>query len=215
MSVGTVITEHVPIQVHIKEETGPYTRSMKTRDQIAELRLAITSGKLSPGDMLRLDRRRAQARLQPLVDDALVRRVHVDDDQPVRVLGQHVDAAELGQRVAERPSWPSSVGGGVPSCERAASAAAARAPQRGGRGARLGAVPGPTASAMPSDRRPRRAAPALRSAAAPAPPARARHRQRVLDRVPHRLVHLAASRKRTSILVGCTLTSTRSGVDRR
>jgi hypothetical protein len=40
--------------------------------------------------------RLAQARLQPLVDDPLVRRVLVDQDQPVARLGQDVGRVELG-----------------------------------------------------------------------------------------------------------------------
>ena len=36
------------------------------------------------------------------IDDALVRGVHVDDDEPVFVLGQNVDAGELRERDAER-----------------------------------------------------------------------------------------------------------------
>ena len=40
--------------------------------------------------------------LHALVGDALVRRVHVDDDEPVAILGEHVDAGELAKCVAER-----------------------------------------------------------------------------------------------------------------
>ena len=51
--------------------------------------------------------------LQLFVEDAFVRRVHVDDDQAVRVLGQDVDAVQLGQRVAERRASPVDGFGGV------------------------------------------------------------------------------------------------------
>ena len=40
---------------------------------------------------------------QALVHDALVRGMHVDNDQAVGVLGQDVGATELGERAAERP----------------------------------------------------------------------------------------------------------------
>jgi hypothetical protein len=39
--------------------------------------------------------------LQLFVEDALVRGVHVDENQAERVLRQDVDAVQLGQRVAE------------------------------------------------------------------------------------------------------------------
>ena len=40
--------------------------------------------------------------LELFVDDALVRGMHVDDDQAVPVLRQDVDAGQLGQREAQR-----------------------------------------------------------------------------------------------------------------
>ena len=43
-----------------------------------------------------------QRRLQPLVDDALVRRVHVDEHEARAVLREHVDAVQLREREAER-----------------------------------------------------------------------------------------------------------------
>ena len=43
-----------------------------------------------------------ERRLQPLVDDALVGRVHVDEDQPGAVLREHVDAVQLREREPER-----------------------------------------------------------------------------------------------------------------
>ncbi len=46
--------------------------------------------------------RASSARLQPLVDDALVRRVHVDQHQPGAVLREDVDAVQLREREAER-----------------------------------------------------------------------------------------------------------------
>ena len=45
---------------------------------------------------------RVERRLQPLVHDALVRRVHVDDHQAVAVLREDVDAVQLREREAER-----------------------------------------------------------------------------------------------------------------
>ena len=41
-----------------------------------------------------------QRALQLLIEDAFVRRVHVDDDQPLRVLSKDEDAVQLSQRVA-------------------------------------------------------------------------------------------------------------------
>ena len=45
--------------------------------------------------------------LQPLIDDALVRGVHVDNDQSLRVFCQDVDALQLRQGAAQWPvcSW--------------------------------------------------------------------------------------------------------------
>lgn len=40
--------------------------------------------------------------LELLVQDALVRRVHVDEHEPLGVLREDVDAVELAERVAER-----------------------------------------------------------------------------------------------------------------
>ena len=37
--------------------------------------------------------------LEFLVEDAFVSRVHVDDDQPLRALGEDVHAVQLGQRI--------------------------------------------------------------------------------------------------------------------
>ena len=51
---------------------------------------------------LRLQPLRRERRFEPLVGDALVRGVHVDDDQPGRVLREHVDARELREREPER-----------------------------------------------------------------------------------------------------------------
>jgi hypothetical protein len=48
--------------------------------------------------------------LELLVEDAFVRRMHVDDDQPLGVLRQDVDAVQLGKGVAERRYL--AVGGG-------------------------------------------------------------------------------------------------------
>ena len=44
-----------------------------------------------------------EACLQPLVHDPLVRGVHVDDDEPVRVLGQDEGAGDLGDRTSFAP----------------------------------------------------------------------------------------------------------------
>ena len=52
---------------------------------------------------LRFDGRGADAGLQPLIDDAFVRRMHVDDHQAVPILGQHIDAADLRDGAAQRP----------------------------------------------------------------------------------------------------------------
>ena len=51
---------------------------------------------------LRRQRRRVERVLQPLVDDALVRRVHVDDHEARRVLREDVDAVQLREREPER-----------------------------------------------------------------------------------------------------------------
>ena len=159
---------------------------------------------------LRCDARlRAEAGLQPLVDDALVRGVHVDDHQALRVLGQDVDAAELRERAAERPVVAGrrrrrrgAARGAVAARRRPRQRAAAgsRREQRAcgqRRRARLPSRPRRRPRREPGRRRARgRGARAgatsrrrVRPAAAPA--RRARQRQRVLDRMPHRLVHLA------------------------
>ena len=44
----------------------------------------------------------AVAEIELLVQDALVRRVHVDEHEPLGVLREDVDAVELAERVAER-----------------------------------------------------------------------------------------------------------------
>ena len=48
------------------------------------------------------DRTGVEAVLDLLVQDALVRRMHVDEHQPALVLREDVDAVELGERKAER-----------------------------------------------------------------------------------------------------------------
>ena len=55
---------------------------------------------------LRLQALRGQRRLEPFVGDALVRRVHVDDDQARRVLREHVDARKLRQRDSRAAAPP-------------------------------------------------------------------------------------------------------------
>ena len=50
---------------------------------------------------LHRDRARIERSFEPLVHDALVRGVHVHDYQAVRVLREHVDAAELGERKSQ------------------------------------------------------------------------------------------------------------------
>src|SRR5205823_3662968 len=52
---------------------------------------------------LRLDAARGEARFQALVDDAFVRRMHVDDHQALVVFGEHVDAGDLRDGATERP----------------------------------------------------------------------------------------------------------------
>ena len=46
--------------------------------------------------------RAVERALQPLVDDALVRRVHVDEHEPGAILREHVDAVQLREREAQR-----------------------------------------------------------------------------------------------------------------
>ncbi len=62
-------------------------------------------GREGGGDQQRLAGQRAlgELALEPFVDDALVRRVHVHDDQALRVLGQDVDALQLGDGAAQGP----------------------------------------------------------------------------------------------------------------
>ena len=146
----------------------------------------------------------AQLGLQPLVDDPLVRRVLVDQDQAGRGLGQDLAAVQLGPRRTQR------VGGrgrglgqrrgrqGAPTAS-AASWRAGRAP-RPGRHRPAG---------RPAGRRPARKAPrAAVPAAALRWPCSASARFRAPTTRPRTS---AGSRKRTSALAGWTLTSTSSG----
>jgi len=48
------------------------------------------------------DRTVGERVLELLVKNALVRGVHIDDHEPVRVLRKHVDAVNLAEREAER-----------------------------------------------------------------------------------------------------------------
>src|SRR6185437_9895536 len=55
------------------------------------------------GNQQRLNRNAAvERRLQPLVDDALVRRMHVDENESGAVLREDVNAVELRDRKTER-----------------------------------------------------------------------------------------------------------------
>ena len=62
-----------------------------------------------PRPCARLQRAFAKRNLEPFVDHTFVRGMHVDDHQALRVLRQHVGAAQLRQRAAERP-LPAGVG---------------------------------------------------------------------------------------------------------
>ena len=62
--------------------------------------------------------------LQALVDDPLVRRVHVDEHEAVAILREHVDAVELREREAERM-----LVAGVRKIGRAIAAGRGRAPK--------------------------------------------------------------------------------------
>ena len=54
-----------------------------------------------------------QLGFEPLVDDALMRRVHVDHDQALLVFSQDVDALQLRQRPAQRPVLWGRIGYGL------------------------------------------------------------------------------------------------------
>ncbi len=159
-------------------------------------------------------------RLQPLVDDALVRGVLVDDDQPVIGLRDDVVRVKLRAGGAERTREHRS---------RRAPASAARA-SADGRSmtakAACSSSPKPRGSAPPSRasraavavlaRRTRRRAASGRKAAsvlAPTLPrgAEAVRRQRLADRADDEPAHQAGSRKRTSSFAGCTFTSNSAG----
>jgi hypothetical protein len=79
----------------------------------------------------RLDRHAiAIGRLQPLVQDPLVRRVHVDEHQPVAVSAQDVDAMQLRECKPERRRPPSTGGSARRRAARAALPNSVRKSQR-------------------------------------------------------------------------------------
>ena len=167
---------------------------------------------------------RVERALQPLVDDALVRRVHVDEHDAGAVLREHVDAVELREREAQRMrvvGRRADRAGRLAARPRAGRRASRRTRRTRRRRARIAPCRGAAyddaaAPAPPDALRARAAARApTRARASPPPTPRAARR-----RSPRARARRACwtnwwtapdSRKRTSLFCGCTLTSTCRG----
>ena len=165
-----------------------------------------------------------ERRLQPLVDDALVRGVLVDDDEPVARLRHDIGLVHLRARGAERPvdagraqarSTSTRASAEGPPTSKAACAASAKpsavAPRIGIGTPRGSGRAGERRQSQPRRGSARRAEGRDGGAAAGRGGAPAVARERLLQGADQQAAHEARSRKRTSALAGCTLTSTSRG----